>query len=320
MRIYRKNTEDRKTISKRIAELTGEKLKYTMPACTFVGQGFTILRDGTLEAEETADEGVIKALIEEGLILPCESEENAMEADAGGQESIEYSEAQQQAGAEEASVTETSEESADDGESEDSSLTISLPLTGHTGISLRNLISMVYSRGRLISKATGGNFSCSGALVDHLKDDKLCITAESFIKAVADFEEENGKALTGLSFTDEKVNFTGFPFTDDAEKVQAFQQLACQMNRLAREQKRTLAKGVDESNEKYIFRIWLLRLGMAGDEFKTARKVLLAPLSGNAAFKDQAMEDRWKEKQNAKRDALKESREETEVAGDEISE
>ena len=77
------------------------------------------------------------------------------------------------------------------------------------------------------------------------------------------------------------------------------------MNRLAKEQKRTQAKVVDTTNEKYIFRIWLLALGMGGDEFKTARRVLLAPLSGNAAFKDQAMEERWKAKQAAKRDALR---------------
>jgi hypothetical protein len=73
------------------------------------------------------------------------------------------------------------------------------------------------------------------------------------------------------------------------------------MNKLAKEQKRTMAKTVDATNEKYIFRIWLLALGMGGDEFKTARRVLLHPLTGSAAFKDQAMEDRWKAKQAAKR-------------------
>ena len=53
-------------------------------------------------------------------------------------------------------------------------MTISLPLTGHTENSLRNLVTMVYTRGPLLSKATGGTFSCSLAQVDALKD---CITA-----------------------------------------------------------------------------------------------------------------------------------------------
>jgi len=36
---------------------------------------------------------------------------------------------------------------------------------------------------------------------------------------------------------------------------------------------------------KYDFRVWLLRLGLVGDEFKTARKYLLASLPGDSAFK-----------------------------------
>lgn len=290
MKTYTKNTEDRKTITKRIAEITGEKLKYTMPDCTFVGQGFTVTREGNLEADETADSAVLETLIAEGLILaPAEPETE--EAD---EEPVEAEEA-----------TTEAQEAQHGEETDEGSLTISLPLAGHTGSSLRNLVSMLYSRGRLISKATGGAFGCTEALCDALKEDACTVTTERLIQAVADFESENGKALTGLSFEEDKVSFTGFPFTEDAEKVQAFQQLVCQMNKLAKGQKRTLAREVDESNERYIFRIWLIRLGMAGSEFKTARKVLLSPLSGNAAFKDSAMEERWKANQNAKRDALR---------------
>ena len=57
--------------------------------------------------------------------------------------------------------------------------------------------------------------------------------------------------------------------------------------------------------KRYSFRIWLLAFDMGNDEFKKACRVLLHPLSGNAAFKDQAMEDRWKEKQTVKREMLK---------------
>lgn len=41
-------------------------------------------------------------------------------------------------------------------------------------------------------------------------------------------------------------------------------------------------------NEKYTFRTWLLRLGMIGEEFKTARQHLLKNLEGNIAWKDPA--------------------------------
>jgi len=40
------------------------------------------------------------------------------------------------------------------------------------------------------------------------------------------------------------------------------------------------------TNQKYTFRTWLLRLGMIGDEFKTARLHLLANLKGDIAFRN----------------------------------
>jgi predicted carbohydrate-binding protein with CBM5 and CBM33 domain len=172
---------------------------------------------------------------------------------------------------------------------------VSVPLANHTGTSIRNLVTMIYSRGSLLSKATGGNFACSVELIDELGK---CITVED---AVARLTPD----LTGLTIADDKINFV-FPATDDADKVQAFTQLAAQMNKAAKKQKRVMAKKVDTTNERYSMRIWLLALGMSGDEFKTARRVLLAPLSGNAAFKDAAMEQRWKEKRAGERKAADE--------------
>ena len=72
------------------------------------------------------------------------------------------------------------------------------------------------------------------------------------------------------------------------------------MNKVAQESKRVLPRPVEEENEKYIFRIWLIRLGMAGKEYAQTRKILLEPLAGNSAFKDKAMEERWKEKRKVK--------------------
>ena len=39
-------------------------------------------------------------------------------------------------------------------------------------------------------------------------------------------------------------------------------------------------------NPAYTFRCWLLRLGMNGEEFKTARTHLLKNLPGNAAWRN----------------------------------
>lgn len=53
------------------------------------------------------------------------------------------------------------------------------------------------------------------------------------------------------------------------------------------------------TNEKYTFRTWLLRLGMIGDEFKTARKFLLENLEGGIAWKDPEQAVRQKERLSA---------------------
>jgi len=38
-------------------------------------------------------------------------------------------------------------------------------------------------------------------------------------------------------------------------------------------------------NDKFAMRIFLVRLGFVGDEYKTARKILLRNLSGNSSWK-----------------------------------
>lgn len=52
------------------------------------------------------------------------------------------------------------------------------------------------------------------------------------------------------------------------------------------EQKRAKPTRTHNSNEKYTFRTWPLRLEMIGDEFKTARQHLLKHLEGNIAWRD----------------------------------
>ena len=281
----------RKKLVKVIEEAAGEKAKFKgVPSMAYEIGAYTVTRTGTLEfADELAEteltKTIFQALAENGFTVATDAEEE--------------------------------EQNEPDGDS----LIISIPMTGHTGVSLRNLVSMIYSRGRLLSKATGGNFSCPEGLVDYLKDAACVLDTERVIKTVAEYEAHTGEGLKGLTFSEDRVSFTGFPFTQDPDTMKAFDQLACQMSKVAREQKRTLAREVDETNERYIFRIWLVRLGMDGEEFKTARKVLLAPLSGSAAFKNSEMEQRWQTRQKARREAAREAKKaEQEVKTDEISE
>ena len=87
--------------------------------------------------------------------------------------------------------------------------------------------------------------------------------------------------------------------------MQTFMKLAGAMNRMALTQKRVQAKDVDDSNEKYSLRVWLIRLGLNGADFKADRKRLMENLSGHSAFRNDAERERWEAKQKAKREAAK---------------
>ena len=75
----------------------------------------------------------------------------------------------------------------------------------------------------------------------------------------------------------------------------------------AEEQARVQPDKCKVTNEKYTFRVWLMRLGMKGEEYKTARKLLLGNLKGHAAF-------RTKDQAEAAREKLKKQRAEAKEA------
>lgn len=108
-----------------------------------------------------------------------------------------------------------------------------------------------------------------------------------------------------MTITDEKVTFTGFPTAPDYDHLTAFGHLAILMNQQAISQKRIQAKEVNDSNEKYALRTWLLRLGMNGPDFKQTRKILMENLSGHAAFRTDEEAQKFLAREKAKRDALK---------------
>ena len=80
-------------------------------------------------------------------------------------------------------------------------------------------------------------------------------------------------------------------------------------------QNRILAKTVNDENEKYSIRIWMVRLGMNGDSFRQTRKILMEKLSGHAAFRTAEQADAFKKKEKRKRDALKAAKAVVEASG-----
>lgn len=90
---------------------------------------------------------------------------------------------------------------------------------------------------------------------------------------------------TEIEITDEKINFTWFPYTADGDDIAAYTQFISRLCDMARDAKRVSSKPIETDNDKYAFRCFLLRLGFIGKEYKTARKILLRNLTGNSAFR-----------------------------------
>ena len=191
----------------------------------------------------------------------------------------------------------------------------SFPLADHTPRSMLNLINLIYTRGSLLSKATGGNFGVDKDLITILADDDEYESKEFLVDFIKEHVEE-GARLDGLHFTNTHVTFMGFPtaqtatdravpdrgmMTESPEKLEVFKRLAARMNKMAKEQKRIVPKEITEPNEKYALRIWLIRLGMNGADCKADRKILLQNLSGHTAFRTEADKEKWIARQNAKK-------------------
>ena len=293
------NINDKKVLVKRLGELVGEQPRYTfMPRCAYEIGAYTVERRGDLVVEEAdVDEAIIQTLLSEGLITDGVREESETEPPVvSAQAETEPAEREQPEQAEE-----TEEEN------EPLVLQISLPLSGYSGESLRRLINLLYSRGPLLSKATRGKFHVDKDLIKAMDEAGTPVLAKDFCKQLVEYTATHG-GLTGLILADDKVTFTGFPLSDDPQRNAAFQQMACFMNKMALEQKRIQAKIVNDDNEKYAFRIWLLRIGMNGDEYKASRRILMENLSGHTAFRTKDEEARWKARQKEKREELKASK------------
>jgi hypothetical protein len=163
------------------------------------------------------------------------------------------------------------------------SFEVAVPMEGHTGISLKNLVNMIFSKQGLIKKALG--------ITGNIVDDEFC---KSINEAKPETLEDLKTAMVGnidkcpgigFDFDNSSIVFEFLEGDASPEMVKAYTQFVALLNQNAKALKHASAKSKDTDNEKFTFRVFLIRLGMIGDEYKTARKVLLERLSGNSAFR-----------------------------------
>lgn len=175
----------------------------------------------------------------------------------------------------------------------------------HTAKTLRNLVNIMASKEDLLFKA----------LKVRATREHYCQKAdESFVEKMNHKKPQTEKAMEDLWYEGYEsrydnrsehynssryhalnlhslwqgkgIEFRCFNGTTHAGRIKTYIQLCLAISHQALTQHGASARKTASGNEKYTFRTWLLRLGMIGDEFKTARDLLLEPLSGDIAFRN----------------------------------
>ena len=184
---------------------------------------------------------------------------------------------------------------------------------GHTAQSLRNLANIMASHEELLIeslKIDNGRTSqyCKTVNPNFLK--KLNERKPSTMTELADIWYTAHHSITGRNqhyngsryhqlnlhsvFTKGTVEFRLFQFDKPengkqnglhAGKLKTFIQLALALSEMAKELKNASPKKSTSENKKFLMRTWLIRLGFVGDEFATAREILMKNLDGDCAFR-----------------------------------
>ena len=215
--------KDRKALVDAIAAITGEAAEYQfVPTCAYKIGNITVDKEGGVSCDDEEKlSGVLAALGEKGF-HPAADETAAQEP----------AEPEQEPGTEE------------------TGLTISLPLSS---VSVGNLTNLLTAKGDLIRKALG---------VDDSR----------------------------IEVTEDKILFPWFSKAPEADEAKAYTDFIAAICKLSKDQKHVSATPHPVENEKYAFRCFLLRLGFIGAEYKPERKILLRNLSGNSSWKNGAPE------------------------------
>ena len=194
--------------------------------------------------------------------------------------------------------------------------------SSHTPKTLRNLVNIIASKEDLLYKALDvDERRCNYCKKTDMKfldtlnrkrPQSMCDLSDIWYDGSRDrnfhYHESRYHALNLHSvFTKGTVEFRLFNSTLHAGEVKSYIQLCLAINHQALTQKSASKAKTQSSNEKYTFRTWLLRLGMIGDEFKTARGHLLKKLDGNSAWRDPAQMEAQRERLAERRQAESET-------------
>ena len=174
----------------------------------------------------------------------------------------------------------------------------------HNRQSLKNLLSIMYSEEDILFKALQVNERRASRWCQKVR--------EPMLKEARKLSSDETKNLTALEtiwyegnvdnrehynwtryyalnlhsvFYRGTVEWRCFNSTLHAGKVAAYVNLCLAMSAQAISQRSTVMRKTMSDNELFTFRVWLVRLGLNGEEFKNTRNHLLANLDGDRAWR-----------------------------------
>lgn len=184
---------------------------------------------------------------------------------------------------------------------------IHVDAANHNRQSLKNILGIMYSKEDMLFKALQVNQDRVSRWCQKVREPMLrkarklsCEETKDLTRLeniwYADFDLYNNRhdhyndsryyALNLHSvFYRGTVEFRMFNSTLHAGRLKAYIDLCLAISAKAIEQRSTVMRITHSDNELFTFRVWLVRLGLNGEEFKNTRDHLLANLEGDRAWR-----------------------------------
>lgn len=148
----------------------------------------------------------------------------------------------------------------------------------------------------------------SEAAIENLK--KIIASKEKLIKKAL------GTNSLPIDIIDETLNFPWFTLNGIDGESDAYARFITALCHMAKVQKRITAKEKQSENDKFTMRLFLIRLGFVGPEYKTARAILLKNLTGNGSFKNGQRPNKTVIAENSEAEVSAESPSNTQIPND----
>lgn len=165
----------------------------------------------------------------------------------------------------------------------DKSGTLLFPVTADSDL-VSKVITGLSERGFEFDESEMRNKLCIEMPLEGFTEESI-VKLEKLISSKASLiKKALGTAELPIERTEATLKFPWFIFPSSSDEVAAYSQFISAFCTAAKEQRKVTARDKVIDNEKFAFRVFLIRLGFVGDEYKLARKILLRHLSGSSAY------------------------------------